>query len=203
MRALIVVDVQPDFCPGGPLATSQGDAVAAGIAQHIRNNAGRYDAIVSTQDWHIDPGSHFSDTPDFKDSWPVHCVAETPGAALHPSLDSVADSIEARFLKGEYSGRTPVSKATLPAVRLRWRSGYKAAVSPTLTSAGSPPITAFGRPLRMRWRKVSVSECCRTFVQPSRRIPASRLSAHWKAAVPPLPLAVSKGTPRVSVNAFP
>lgn len=103
MRALIVVDVQPDFCPGGPLATSQGDAVAAGIAQYIRNNAGRYDAIVSTQDWHIDPGSHFSETPDFKDSWPVHCVADTSGAALHPSLDSVVDSIEARFLKGEYS----------------------------------------------------------------------------------------------------
>lgn len=103
MRALIVVDVQPDFCPGGPLATSQGDAVAAGIAQYIRNNAGRYDAIVSTQDWHIDPGSHFSETPDFKDSWPVHCVADTSGAALHPSLDSVLDSIEARFLKGEYS----------------------------------------------------------------------------------------------------
>lgn len=103
MRALIVVDVQPDFCPGGPLATSQGDAVAAGIAQYIRNNAGRYDAIVSTQDWHIDPGSHFSETPDFKDSWPVHCVADTSGAALHPSLDSVVDSIEAHFLKGEYS----------------------------------------------------------------------------------------------------
>ncbi|APT85293.1 isochorismatase family protein [Corynebacterium aquilae] len=103
MHALIIVDVQPDFCPGGPLATSRGDEVAGLIAQHVADNVSSYDAIVSTQDWHIDPGSHFSRNPDFVDSWPVHCVAGTDGAKLHPLLAPIAENIEGHFLKGEYS----------------------------------------------------------------------------------------------------
>ncbi|NLU83951.1 isochorismatase family protein [Rhodococcus sp. HNM0569] len=95
--ALVVVDVQNDFCEGGALAVTGGAAVAAAVGRHI----GGYDAVVATKDHHIDPGSHFSDTPDFVDSWPVHCVAGSLGAEFHPALD--ATGIEAVFTKGEYS----------------------------------------------------------------------------------------------------
>ncbi|WP_282452545.1 nicotinamidase [Corynebacterium pygosceleis] len=101
MRALVVVDVQNDFCPGGALATERGDMVAEGIADLIRDPAAGYGAIVATQDWHIDPGEHFSGNPDFVDSWPIHCVVGTGGAELHPAIkDEAFDEI---FRKGEYS----------------------------------------------------------------------------------------------------
>ncbi|PRQ10819.1 nicotinamidase [Corynebacterium sp. 13CS0277] len=103
MRALIIVDVQPDFCPGGALATARGTDVAEAIATAVESHGGTYAAIVTTQDWHIDPGPHFSPTPDYVDSWPVHCQAGTPGAELHPALLRVADMISARFHKGLYS----------------------------------------------------------------------------------------------------
>lgn len=98
--ALIVVDVQNDFCEGGSLAVSGGAAVAAGISEHIEARHGDYNAIVGTLDWHISPGSHFSEEPDFRTSWPVHCVAETEGAETHDDLET--DRIEAWFRKGEY-----------------------------------------------------------------------------------------------------
>lgn len=97
--ALIVVDVQNDFCEGGSLAVSGGAKVAADVAQLL--TAHRYDAVVATRDHHIDPGSHFSDTPDFVDSWPRHCVVGTPGVDLHPPL--TADLFDEIFDKGEYS----------------------------------------------------------------------------------------------------
>ena len=99
-KALIIVDVQNDFCEGGSLATARGAEVASLISEFVENNHHRYDAIVATQDWHIDPGSHFSDTPDFVDSWPVHCVAKSKGAQIHENLDT--DYIEAYFRKGRY-----------------------------------------------------------------------------------------------------
>lgn len=102
-RALVVVDVQNDFCPGGALGTDRGDEVAQKIADFIgqdNDRSGAYSHIVATQDWHIDPGSHFSETPDFVDSWPVHCVADSDGAALR---GPVADfSFDEFFRKGEY-----------------------------------------------------------------------------------------------------
>ena len=98
MRALIIVDVQNDFCEGGSLAVTGGAAVAAAVSAHVRS--GRYDHVVATRDHHVDPGSHFSDTPDFVDSWPPHCRAGTPGASFHPELDVAP--IEAVFSKGEY-----------------------------------------------------------------------------------------------------
>ena len=98
MRALIVVDVQNDFCEGGSLAVTGGGAVAAAISAHLREAA--YDHVVATRDFHVDPGAHFSDTPDFVDTWPPHCRAGTPGASFHPSLDVAP--IEAVFSKGEY-----------------------------------------------------------------------------------------------------
>ena len=99
-KAHIIVDVQNDFCAGGALATDRGAKVASLISEYVEDNHHRYEAVVATQDWHIDPGAHFSDTPDFVDSWPVHCVANTEGAEIHPNLDT--DYIEAYFRKGRY-----------------------------------------------------------------------------------------------------
>lgn len=99
-KALIIVDVQNDFCAGGALATDRGAKVASLISEYVEDNHHRYEAVVATQDWHIDPGAHFSDTPDFVDSWPVHCVANTEGAEIHPNLDT--DYIEAYFRKDRY-----------------------------------------------------------------------------------------------------
>ena len=97
--ALIVVDVQNDFCEGGSLGLPGGAAAAEAIS--ARAAEGGYSHVVATRDHHIDPGDHFSDTPDFNTSWPVHCVAGTPGASFHPALDVVP--IEAVFSKGEYT----------------------------------------------------------------------------------------------------
>ena len=99
-RALIVVDVQNDFCEGGTLAVPGGTDTASEITDYIESTLGRYDVIAATQDWHIEPGSHFSDTPDYKDSWPVHCVAGSTGASLHPDLDT--EHLDAFFRKGQY-----------------------------------------------------------------------------------------------------
>jgi nicotinamidase/pyrazinamidase len=98
-RALIVVDVQNDFCEGGSLAVTGGAAVAAAISSHIASSS--YDAVLATRDYHIDPGAHFSSTPDYVDTWPVHCVAGTAGASFHPELDVTA--IQAVFSKGAYA----------------------------------------------------------------------------------------------------
>jgi nicotinamidase/pyrazinamidase len=97
--ALIVVDVQNDFCEGGSLGLPGGAAAAAAISKQAAE--GGYSHVVATRDNHIDPGDHFSETPDFKDSWPVHCVAGTPGASFHAALDVVP--IGEVFSKGEYS----------------------------------------------------------------------------------------------------
>jgi nicotinamidase/pyrazinamidase len=99
MRALIVVDVQNDFCEGGALAVAGGAAVAARITDLLVEHD--YAHVVATKDRHIDPGDHFSDNPDYKDSWPRHCVVGTPGADFHPALNPV--TIEAVFHKGHYS----------------------------------------------------------------------------------------------------
>jgi nicotinamidase/pyrazinamidase len=100
-RALIIVDVQNDFCEGGALPVEGGAAVAGAISEYVENHHGQFDHIVATQDWHIDPGAHFSEAPDFKDTWPTHCVAGTQGAELHPELDT--EHIQAYFHKGLYT----------------------------------------------------------------------------------------------------
>ena len=99
-EALIIVDVQNDFCESGKLAVAGGAQTAADLADFLEERHGEYATIVATQDWHIDPGDHFSETPDFLTSWPVHCGAGTLGAELHENLDT--DYLEARFLKGLY-----------------------------------------------------------------------------------------------------
>lgn len=100
-RALIVVDVQNDFCEGGALAVAGGAAVAQAISTRVAASRGDYAAVVATRDHHIDPGPHFSDDPDYVSTWPVHCRAETPGADFHPALD--ASLIDESFYKGQYS----------------------------------------------------------------------------------------------------
>ena len=97
--ALIVVDVQNDFCEGGSLAVPGGSDVARAISARLA--AGGYDHAVATRDHHVDPGAHFSDRPDFVDSWPSHCVVGTTGVDLHAELDRSA--IEAVFDKGEHA----------------------------------------------------------------------------------------------------
>jgi nicotinamidase/pyrazinamidase len=100
-RALVVVDVQNDFCEGGSLAVSGGAAVAAAITEHVRTASGDYAHVVATRDHHIDPGAHFAQQPDFLDTWPAHCVVGTGGVELHPALDR--GPLEAVFDKGEYA----------------------------------------------------------------------------------------------------
>jgi nicotinamidase/pyrazinamidase len=83
---LIVVDVQIDFCEGGSLAVAGGADIARRITGHASAHRDRYAVVVATRDWHIAPGAHFAAAPDYLDSWPVHCVAGTPGAMFHPAL---------------------------------------------------------------------------------------------------------------------
>jgi len=98
-RALIIVDVQNDFCEGGSLAVGGGAAVAAGISAAL--TTGDWDHVVATKDHHIDPGDHWSKEPDFVDSWPVHCKVGTEGEAFHPNLDP--QPFDAVFRKGEHA----------------------------------------------------------------------------------------------------
>ena len=97
--AVIVVDVQNDFCEGGSLAVAGGTEVARAISRRLAD--GGYTFAVATRDHHVDPGAHFSSHPDFVDSWPAHCVVGTGGAELHPDLDRT--HLDAVFDKGEYA----------------------------------------------------------------------------------------------------
>ncbi|MGH3300626.1 MAG: isochorismatase family protein [Streptosporangiaceae bacterium] len=102
MRALVIVDVQNDFCEGGSLAVAGGAAVVAAISAYLAGpNGGDYDHVVASQDFHLEPGDHFSAEPDYDSSWPAHCVADTTGAQFHAALDT--SLIEAIFRKGRYA----------------------------------------------------------------------------------------------------
>ena len=98
-RALVVVDLQLDFCEGGSLGVGGGNDVATAVGELVREQD--YACVAATQDWHVDPGDHFSASPDFVHTWPEHCRAGTPGAALHPDLP--LDRIDAVFRKGEHA----------------------------------------------------------------------------------------------------
>lgn len=106
-RALIVVDVQNDFCEGGTLPVAGGAQVAHDIAEVLHHwvlqdpLAPDYDHVVATKDHHVDPGDHWSDDPDFRESWPVHCRVGTEGEAFHPNLDP--QPFDAIFRKGEHA----------------------------------------------------------------------------------------------------
>lgn len=99
--ALIVVDVQPTFCEGGELGVDGGNACAKRVSEYVRAHGADYDYIATTQDWHIEPGAHFSDHPDFVDSWPPHGVAGSANAQLHPDIEEL--KISHHFKKGQYA----------------------------------------------------------------------------------------------------
>lgn len=125
MRALIIVDVQNDFCEGGSLAVAGGAAVARSVSSLLAGESHGYDHVVATKDYHIDPGGHFAEHPDYERSWPAHCVAGSPGAQFHPDL--ATGPIEEVFRKGAhaaaYSGFEGVTDdGTLLAEWLRARS---------------------------------------------------------------------------------
>lgn len=111
-RALIVVDVQPTFCEGGALGVAGGNVVAERIAEFARAHREHYSLIATTQDWHISPGAHFSDTPDFVDSWPPHGVAGTAEAELHPALHDLNPDVSVK--KGQYAAAYSGFEGTTP-----------------------------------------------------------------------------------------
>ncbi|MGK5442007.1 isochorismatase family protein [Micromonospora sp. URMC 105] len=100
-NALIIVDVQNDFCEGGSLAVAGGAGVAAGVSRLLADEPDRWDHVVATKDYHVDPGAHFGDPPDYVDSWPRHCVVGTAGSEFHPHLKT--DRVEMIFHKGEHA----------------------------------------------------------------------------------------------------
>ena len=83
MKALVIVDVQNDFCPGGTLAVAGGDRVAAPLARLAARCAAAGLPVFASRDWHPPDTAHFQDAGG---PWPVHCVRDTPGAELHPDL---------------------------------------------------------------------------------------------------------------------
>lgn len=116
-RALVLVDVQNDFCEGGSLGIDGGGAVAARATERVLADRQGHDlghrdyaTIVATADWHHDPGEHWvtDGEPDFATTWPVHCAAGTPGAEFHPSFEPALDHVDEVFRKGmtdaAYSG---------------------------------------------------------------------------------------------------
>jgi nicotinamidase/pyrazinamidase len=102
-RALVIVDVQNDFCEGGSLAVAGGAEVARRISAHVAAHGEEYAAIVATADWHEDPGDHFSDHPDFVDSWPAHGRAGSDGALFHPAAEPAFEQVQAICRKGHHS----------------------------------------------------------------------------------------------------
>ena len=108
-RALVLVDIQNDFCEGGSLAVAGGGAVAARATERVVTDHD-YAAVVATADWHHDPGDHWArdGEPNFATTWPVHCAAGTPGAQFHPSLEPALPHVDEIFRKGmhdaAYSG---------------------------------------------------------------------------------------------------
>ena len=115
-RALIIVDVQNDFCEGGSLPVGGGAEVATAISDYVSGHHDRYTHIVATRDFHFDPGDHFSAEPDFEHTWPPHCVIGTPGADFHPNL--ALAPIQSVFSKGRtaaaYSGFEGASDDEVP-----------------------------------------------------------------------------------------
>jgi nicotinamidase/pyrazinamidase len=116
--ALIVVDLQNDFCEGGSLPVVGGIVVANEITKHLNEQRADYGLIVATKDFHVpdsDNGGHFGNPPDFVDTWPGHCVQGTKGAEFSPYLEVDTSAFEV-FYKGQgqpaYSGFEGVRKLT-------------------------------------------------------------------------------------------
>ena len=162
-RALVIVDVQNDFCEGGSLAVEGGAEVARQVSEHVSRHAADYDHVVATADWHVDPGGHFSQHPDYVDTWPVHCVADSEGAEFHPRLAGALGHVDAVFRKGEhaaaYSGFE--GRSTTTTMRLS-PTGSGSAVSLGSTWSASRRTTACGprRSTPAGW--ACTPRCCST-----------------------------------------
>jgi len=103
-RALFIIDVQNDFTEGGVLGVDGGTAVAVGVTALLAKHQEAYGYVFASRDWHDidnDNGGHFArDTaPDFTTTWPVHCVAGTPGAEYHHALNT--DAVTFHIRKGQ------------------------------------------------------------------------------------------------------
>lgn len=104
-KALLVIDVQNDFCEGGALACEGGAAVARKITEYLENRKSNYSLIIASRDWHTP--NHLNDghfptdgsVPDFVKTWPLHCIAETAGAEYHPNLDTAL--VDIHIKKGQ------------------------------------------------------------------------------------------------------
>ena len=168
VRALIVVDVQNDFCEGGSLAVPGGAFVARSISERLATSGSEYAHVVATQDHHIDPGDHFSAHPDYVRSWPPHCVAGTPGAEFHPDLDTAR--VEAIFRTGAYAagygGFEGTDDTGTPLGDWLRERGVT-----ELTSSGSPPITVYGRRRRTGRAAGSPLASCWASPRASRQTP--------------------------------
>ena len=116
--ALVIVDVQNDFCEEGSLAVAGGGDVAVAVARYLEAHGSEYGAVVTTRDWHVAPGGHFASAlgrpPDFVDTWPDHCVAGSQGAEYHPALAAVVARLaDAEFKKGKRTAAYSAFEATL------------------------------------------------------------------------------------------
>ena len=111
-RAFVVVDPQPDFFEGGALPVMGATRIAERIAQYLLAHGDDYSMKIVTQDWHLDPGDHWSNDPNFVTSWPVHCAAGTSGAQIHSSLANQSWDVVIRkgLHEGAYSGFDGVSE---------------------------------------------------------------------------------------------
>jgi nicotinamidase/pyrazinamidase len=105
-RAIVVVDPQPDFFEGGTLPVVGATRTSERIATFLRDNGDDYSLKVVTQDWHVDPGDHWSESPDYIVAWPAHCAADSRGAQIHESLANVTwdDVIRKGQHEAAYSG---------------------------------------------------------------------------------------------------
>ena len=149
-RALIVVDVQNDFCEGGSLPVSGGAQVAADIGELLHRwtrrggSAPAYDVVVATKDHHVDPGATGRSKPDFVDSWPAHCKVGTEGAALPPQPRPAA------LRRGLLQGRARGGLLRLRGAYVDGRPAGRLAAARTRstrsTCAASPPTTACAPP---------------------------------------------------------
>ncbi|MEG3586269.1 MAG: isochorismatase family protein [Actinomycetota bacterium] len=101
-KALLIVDVQPTFCEGGSLPVQGGNEVAEDIAVLLKSDHG-YQHVITTQDWHIQPGQHFAASPDYINTWPEHGLAGSKEADLHPELVDVMHRITHMVKKGMFN----------------------------------------------------------------------------------------------------
>jgi nicotinamidase/pyrazinamidase len=105
-RAIVVVDPQPDFFEGGALPVAGATRTAERIADYLLAHGDDYVMKIVTQDWHLDPGDHWSSDPNYVTTWPAHCAAGTSGAQIHPALDEQSWDVVIRkgLHEGAYSG---------------------------------------------------------------------------------------------------